>query len=116
MSSSRSAPLLTTRCHLPRRTLWWGRAALYPDRVCIRGWNWRGRYRRVVPLERIDEVTWWAVTDDVNFLLRLDDGRAVPLQLRRGAGTWNAKLHDLLGQSLLARHSLPTDDPAPAAE
>jgi hypothetical protein len=114
MSSSRTAPLLNNRCRLPRRTLWFGRALLYPDRVCIQGWNWSGRYRHVVPLERIDEVKWWAVTGDVNFLLHLDDGRAVPLELVKGAGTWNVKLHGLLGKSMLNHHGLPADDRAGA--
>lgn len=103
-------PLLSNRCMLPHRTLWFGRALLYEDRVCIRGWTWRGRYRRVIPLERIDRVKWWAVVDDVNLLIHLDDGGAVPLQLRTGAGNWNVELHNLLGQSVTAHHSLPDGD------
>jgi hypothetical protein len=110
MSSSREVPILSNRCRLPHRSLWFGRARLYEDRVCIRGWTWRGRYRRVVPLERIEDIKWWAVIDDVNFMLHLDDGRAVPLQLMKGAGTWNVELHDLLGKSMLAPHSLPDTD------
>lgn len=114
MSETRTSPLLTNRCRLPQRTLWFGRAVLYPDRVRIQGWNWQGRYRRVIPLERIDEVKWWAVIDDVNFLLHLDNGRAIPLQLRKGAGTWNVKLHSLLGKSMLDHHSLPDAETAAA--
>lgn len=114
MASSRSTPLLRHRCRLPRRTLWFGQATLYPDRVSIQGWNWQGRYRRVIPLERIEEVKWWAVIDDVNFLLRLDDGRAVPLQLLSGAGTWNVKLHSLLGKNMLDHHTLPNAAPQKA--
>lgn len=101
------APLLSNRCVLPHRTLWFGRALLYENRVCIRGWTWRGRYRRVIPLERIDRVKWWAVLDDVNFLIHLDDGGPVPLQLRTGAGNWNVELHNLLGQRVTAHHSPP---------
>jgi len=102
-----SSPLLKTRCRVPHCSLWFGQALLYEDRVCIQGWTWRGRYRQVVPLERIEEVKWWAVLDEVNFLLRLDNGQAVPLHLRSGAGTWNVKLHSLLGKSMLARSPLP---------
>lgn len=109
MASANGAPLLSNRCCLPHRTLWFGRALLYEDRVCIRGWTWRGRYQRVIPLERIDEVKWWAVLDDVNLLLHLDEGGSMPLQLRKGAGTWNAELHNLLGQSMMDHHSLPDD-------
>jgi len=114
MSSTPAAPLLSTRCRLPQRTLWFGRAVLFPDRVCIRGWHWRGRYRRVIPLERIDEVTWWAVPNDVNFLLHLDTGDAVPLQLLKSAGNWNVKLHGLLGKSMMKHHRLP-DETAPTS-
>lgn len=114
MPSSRSTPLLVNRCQLPQRSLWFGQAALYADRVHIRGWHWSGRYRRIVPLERIDEVKWWAVTDEVNVLLRLDDGGGVPLQLRSGAGTWNVRLHQLLGESLLRHHKPPTAPQSPA--
>lgn len=110
MAFANGAPLLSSRCRLPHRTLWFGRALLYKDRVCIQGWTWRGRYRRVIPLERIDEVTWWAVLNDVNLLLHLDDGQPMPLHLRTGAGTWNAELHNLLGQSMMDHHSLPDDD------
>jgi hypothetical protein len=107
-SQSDGSPLLSNRCRLPQRSLWFGRALLYEDRVRIRGWTWRGRYERAIRLERIERVQWWAVVDDVNFMLHLEDGGAVPLQLLKGAGTWNVTLHDLLGQSLMAHHS-PSD-------
>lgn len=104
---SNTSALLTTRCRVPHRSLWFGRAMLFDDRIRIEGWTWRGRYRDVIPLEDVETVQWWAVLDDVNFVLQLTDGRTVPLQLLSGAGTWNAKLRALLGDSLLARSSLP---------
>jgi len=107
MSVASATPLLSTRCRLPTRTLWFGRALLHKTRICIRGWTLRGRYRRVVPLDRIDRVKWWAVLDDVNFVLCLDDDSTVPLQLMKGAGRWNVKLHELLDKSLLAHHAMP---------
>jgi hypothetical protein len=112
MSLADEAPLLSNRCRLPHRMLWFGRAFLHEEHVCIRGWTWRGRYRRVVPIERIDRVKWRAVLDDVNLFLHLDDGEMVPLQLRKGAGTWNVELHNLLGQRVMNHHSLPSEDPS----
>jgi len=112
--SSVETPILTNRCLIPHRRLWFGRAYLYTDRIRIQGWTWSGRYRRVIPLERIDDIKWWAVIDDVNFLVHLDDGTAVPLQLQKGAGTWNVELHDLLGKSMLADHTLPDVEANPA--
>mgnify|MGYP006281212211 CR=1 FL=1 len=110
MSSSKPSPILNNRCRLPHRSLWFGRAILYADHVCVRGWTWRGRYRRIIPLDRIEDVKWWAVIDDVNFILHLDDGCAVPLQLQKGAGSWNVQLHDLLGKSMLDQHTLPDSE------
>ncbi len=86
---------------------------LFEDRVCLRGWTWRGRYRRVIPLERIDRVQWRAVLDDANLLLHLDDGRVLGVRLLSGAGTWNVKMHGLLGQSMLAHAPLPDVDKKP---
>lgn len=115
-STRKKSLLLSTRCQLPRRPLWFGRALLYRDRICIRGWTWQGRYRRLIPLERVERVQWWAVLKDVNFLLHLDDGRVVPVQLLSGAGTWNVKLHALLGQSVLAHQQLPDVEATADAE
>jgi hypothetical protein len=68
-----------------------------------------------VPLDRIARVKWWAVLDDVNFVLCLDDGRTVPLQLLKEAGRWNARVHELLGKSLLAHHAMPGVEPRESA-
>lgn len=105
--SSPEPPLLSHSCQLPQRSLWFGRARLYEDRVCIRGWTWSGQYRKIIPLTRVDRVQWLAVVDDVNFVLHLNNGRSVPFQLHQGAGTWNVKLHSLLGQRLMAHQAIP---------
>lgn len=104
---SSEPPLLSHSCQLPKRTLWFGRAQLYEDRVCLQGWTWWGQYRKTIPLARIARVRWLAVVDDVNFVLHLKNGRSVPFQLLQGAGSWNVKLHNLLGQRLLAHRSVP---------
>ena len=102
-----SDPLYSHRCTLPHRTLWFGRASLYEDRIHIQGWTWRGRYRKKVAIADIDEVDWRPRPERPNLLLHLEDGRTVPIRLRKGAGLWNAKLHDLLGQSLLEDRGIP---------
>jgi len=92
-----STPILSTRCTLPGRSLWFGRADLFRDRIRLTGWTWQGQFERVLPLERVEDLQWWAVTEDVNLLLDVRGGREVPLQLHRDAGTWNYTLRDLLG-------------------
>jgi len=104
-------PLLSTRCKLPGRSLWFSRAHLHEDHIEISGWNWKGRFSRRIRLSNIDRFQWWAVLNDVNFLLHLKDGAPVPLQLLRSAGTWSCKLHELLGQSMLAQDPLPRVHP-----
>jgi hypothetical protein len=66
----------------------------------------------VVPLDAIDRVEWRPVLDAVNFVVHLKDGAPVFLQFQQGAGSWNAKLHQLLDQSLLAHHTVPGVDEA----
>lgn len=103
-----ASPVLSTRCTLPGLLLWFGRAELYPRCIRLVGWTWSGRFERTISLDRIERVRWWAVREDVNFLLHLADGRGVALQLYRNAGLWNHELHDRLGLSRLAQSS-PAD-------
>ena len=105
MATSNS--LYSHRCTLPDRTLWFGQASLYEDRIHIKGWTWRGRYRRKILVEDIDEVEWRPRPEKPNLLLSLHDGEVVRLRLHKGSGLWNAKLHDLIDESLLDGRSLP---------
>jgi hypothetical protein len=110
-TNSDAEPILSTRCKLPGRNLWFSRASLHEDRIELSGWTWKGRFSRSIRLDRIDRFQWWAVIDDVNFLLHLEDGVAVPLHLLRSAGTWSCKLHELLGKSILAQDAIPRVQP-----
>ena len=105
-------PLYTHRCTLPDRTLWFGRATLYEDRVFIRGWTWRGRYRTELLVDEIEEVEWRPRPEGANLILHLEDESPFSLRLRKGAGLWNAKLHDLLGQSVLDSPEIPRNGSA----
>jgi len=58
----------------------------------------------------IEEVEWRPRPEGANFILHLEDKPAFPLRLRRGAGLWNAKLHDLLGQPMLGDRGLPRNE------
>jgi len=39
-------------------------------------------------------------------MLHLDDGSVVRFRLRRGGGLWNAKLHALIGETVLDKYSV----------
>jgi len=99
-------PLYSHRCTLPDRSLWFGRASLYEDRITIQGWTWQGRYRRSIIVDRIDEVDWRPKPEGPNLRLRLEDESVVRLRLLKGGGLWNAKLHDLIGESVLDQYSV----------
>ena len=99
-------PLYSHRCTLPDRSLWFGRASLYEDRITIQGWTWQGRYRRSIIVDRIDEVDWRPKPEGPNLRLRLEDESVVRFRLLKGGGLWNAKLHDLIGESVLDQYSV----------
>jgi hypothetical protein len=105
-------PIYSHRCTLPNRTLWFGRATLHEQHVRIRGWTWRGRYRKEIAVDEIAEVDWRPRPERANLILHLKDERTFRLRLRKGAGLWNAKLHDLLGQSVLGDRGLPQEGAA----
>lgn len=94
------------RCTLPDRSLWFGQASLYEDRITIEGWTWQGWYEQEISVDRIEDVDWRPQPSGPNLTLMLEDGSTVPLRLEKGGGLWNAKLHDLLGQSVLDQYSL----------
>lgn len=54
-------------------------------------------------MDEITEVEWRPRPEGSNLILHLEDESSFPMRLRKGAGLWNAKLHDLLGQSVLNR-------------
>lgn len=101
------APILSTRCSAPGSLFWFGRARLYPDHITITGWTARGFFTRTIQIDTIRTVQWWAVQNDVNFIITLQNETTVAIRLNRDAGTWNYKLHELMGQSLLEQHELP---------
>lgn len=80
MGASRRDVLWSSAFRFLRPVLWCGQARLYTDRLELRGWSWRGRYRRLIELQRIvhvdvlatDEVRLWCSGGDT-FRLRLDD-------------------------------------------
>jgi hypothetical protein len=69
-----------------------------------------------VALDDIDEVEWRPRPTKPNLILHLDDGNVLPLRLHEGAGLWNAKLHDLLDESLLEDRGLPKNGNAGAED
>lgn len=109
-------PILSTPCSWPGCSLWFAKAFLFRDCVRLEGWSWTGRQARRIPLDEIERVRWWGVSDGVNFMLCLDGGERLPLRLERGAGTWNCKIHDLLDQSLLDGPGVPDAEPEGAAD
>ena len=102
---STSEPQYSHRCTLPGQTLWFGRASLYEDRVTIEGWTWQGRFEREIAVDRIKKVDWRPRPEGPNLILSLKDGSVEQLRLRKGGGLWNAKLHDLIGQSVLDQYN-----------
>lgn len=103
-------PLRTVRFQHPARSVWFGRARLFSDRVELTGWTLGGRYRRIIPLARIRRAEWWSSdARGTNFALHLDDGSTCALRLRRGAADWKFEIDALLGRSTFSPTHLPDD-------
>ena len=60
--------------------VFFGRARLYADCVELSGWQWRGRYRRRIPLDHILQVD---VPSEDELLLWLINGRTIRLGIGR---------------------------------
>lgn len=67
--ASQDVVLRVSSFALEDRWLIWSKAKLYADRMELVGWSLTGRYHRVIPLERIEEVE----TTDDGLLLVLTD-------------------------------------------
>ena len=69
------------------------RARLYDDRLELSGWQWRGRFRRRIPLDHILQVD---VPGDDELLLWLVNGRTIRLGISR-AHEWKNVLIEQSG-------------------
>ena len=56
--------------------------------------------------EEETRVDWRPKPEGPNLRLRLEDESVVRLRLLKGGGLWNAKLHDLIGESVLDQYSV----------
>lgn len=68
----------TGRFSFREPTLFFPRVQLFPDRLILSGWRWRGRYRRQIPLKAILQVD---VTSTGWLLIWLTSGETVRLRL-----------------------------------
>lgn len=88
---------------------------LFADRLELKGWNWVGRYRRVIYLEHVRQVVWLEGQENCNLELRLADGEIVELWMRR-AGQWKAAIDAFLGAGISADGLPPVAEvPPPSA-
>lgn len=87
----RTAPLRAGRFSFEEPTLFFRRLRLYEDRIEMSGWRWSGRYRRMIPLERVLQVD---VADD-RLVLWLTPGSTVRLRVDEPRA-WKARIDGCL--------------------
>ncbi|MFB6098968.1 MAG: hypothetical protein ABEK84_07650 [Salinibacter sp.] len=81
--------LLESSLSLENRSLWFGNIQLYPDEVVISGWSWTGPVEERIPIDEIEMVEKWTVTEGLNFRLRSMNGRAPVFgRIEEGAKFW----------------------------
>lgn len=111
MADLSADPLLTTPCRVPDLGLRRGRLRLFPHAVQLTGWTLKGRYRRRIPLHRIERVEWLPVTEGPNLVLHLCEDAPINLVLLKAAGTWKFELQALLGAGAdTLNKSLPEEE------
>lgn len=99
--------LLSSRFGYADRTVFFGRARLFADRIDLKGWSWTGRHRRVILLHEVEQVRWWSGRDhSANLVLYLEDGGRVSLRVG-ASGLWKYQIEALLGRQLNVTDDLP---------
>ena len=73
--------VLANRFRYPNRSLLFGRARLFGDRIELSGWGLHGRHRQCIPLGLISTLDYHPLEDDANLTLYLATGDAVPLHI-----------------------------------
>ena len=99
---------------LPGQRIFWGRLHVYDDHIVFRGWTWRARFERVVPLAEIRAVDWWT-GQSPNFAVHLRNGRSFACDLT-AAGWWALRLEGQLKALGYLDRSLVGDAPIPDAD
>lgn len=93
--NTNSTPILQTKATTVDSSLWFGRAALYPDRIVLTGWSWTGRVRRTFPLDQVDVIETWSHSEGANVRVHFDDGERQSLRLKESLGLWYWQLKEL---------------------
>ncbi|GIV57268.1 MAG: hypothetical protein KatS3mg042_0181 [Rhodothermaceae bacterium] len=76
--------------------LWWGRLRLLSGALSLSGLQWRGVYRRTIPLRAVARVVWHAGVPEgqgANLILTLHDGETLALWVKN-AGLWKIALEE----------------------
>ncbi|HMB91039.1 MAG TPA: hypothetical protein VKP65_09350 [Rhodothermales bacterium] len=84
MTTNNTQVLLANRFAFRNPTLLLARARLHSDRIVLSGWHLRGRYTRVIPLDRVLQID---VLDDEGLLLWLASGETIRLRINQ-AHVW----------------------------
>ena len=98
-SNASSKALRTSRFSFREPALLFPRVRLFPGRLVLDGWHWRGRFRRQITLAHILQVDvtstgrliLW-LTSGETIRLRLDDAGAWKQAIERYQGAWPAPL------------------------
>jgi len=75
------------------RSLFGARILLHQHALILKGWSWRGAYKRTFPLETIADIEWWEGKNDCNFALKFNDGESMGLWVK-GAGLWKYEIEE----------------------
>lgn len=75
------------------RSLFGAQVLLYERVLVLKGWSWRGSYKRTFLLDTITEIEWWEGKNDCNFAMTFSNGKQMGLWVR-GAGRWKFEIEE----------------------
>ncbi len=92
--------LLSSRFRMPHRHVSLGRARLYGDRIDLRGWGLRGRYRRRIPLSHVASFEYHGLEAGANLSIYLVNGDQMHLHVKE-AHRWRERFEQWLEYDVL---------------
>ena len=101
-------PLVTKRFRYADRSVVYGQAQLFGDRIELRGWQLLGRFTKQIPLEQVVDVSYHPLNEDGNLQMTLDDGEEVKLVMQ-DAHEWRQHFENWLSYNVLASARLMSE-------
>ncbi len=107
-------PLVSKRFRFADRSVLYGHAQLFGDRVELSGWRLLGRFNMQIPIDEVVDVEYHPLDQNGNLCLTLEDGSEMKLVVQ-DAHEWRQHFQSWLSYSVLASARLMRERDAATA-